>query len=120
MIMAKCRTGQVYNVKLKKCVANAKSKSIEISRRLESLETKTAQRLSSSGRGPYLQANPKVGQKRKGVADPRFNRLRGNRKKDPINTVGKAIDTDKESRRYKKLRDTRLKNAAAKKRKKKK
>jgi hypothetical protein len=97
-----------------------KSKS-EISRRLESLKTKNTKRLSSSGRGPkILQTNPKVGQKRKGVSDPRFSKLRSNKKTTISNVVRKAIDKDKESRLYKKRRDTRLKNAAAKKRKKKK
>ena len=89
--MAKCATGQVYNVKLRKCIT--KKKSTETSLRLESLETK------KTGQS---RLNPTVGKRRPGVSDPRFSRLRGNKKKDPINLVGKAISKDKESRRYKK------------------
>jgi hypothetical protein len=60
--------------------------------RLESLET------STTGWGSHKKANPKVGQRRKDVPDPRFNKNRGDRKEDPINLVGKAIDKDKTSR----------------------
>tara|TARA_Y100001951_G_scaffold19938_1_gene15006 strand:- start:181 stop:504 length:324 start_codon:yes stop_codon:yes gene_type:complete len=40
----------------------------------------------------------KIGNRRAGVADPRFHRYRGDKKKDPLNLVGKAISKDQASR----------------------
>ena len=84
----------------------------ETPRRLESLEPRVPKRSGGRGfPGTFQEADEaygKVGKRRKGVADPRFNKIRGNKKKDPMNTVGKAISEDKESRKFKKLWKNRL------------
>jgi len=65
--------------------------------RLESLERRNRRGTMST------KEYDKIGKRRPGVSDPRFHGARGDKKKDPLNLIGRAIGDDQTSRQIGKI-----------------
>ena len=105
--MAKsCPVGQVYNTNIGKCVKKkgGQKQKMPIIKNETPLRLESLVPIGKGPRGMTMSESREVGKRRKGVSDPRFHRARGDKKKDPIDLVGRAIAKDKQARRYKKIK----------------